>query len=894
MTHRACSRWINSTSFLSLPDRPVFLILPHSLLSLFLYPSSTVFSAAKTSYQHLIDGRDHAATPSFLPTSMVAQAQALHQVLVTRNLQYFKPTPSPIAALQSRFFQLLSSPKSSSSRLREAFTCTLSTEAERDAEAELEELFQGPPQIALVQGNVDPSRLLDKAERPTVGYASTTGSAICVSAGCPPPGAPTKRVRQVGVFCLLQAQLTSVNREAQVGISQQLLKESKSHYHAPSLSPSPTVTPTARLALHTMSYPQQGYPSQQQQLAQQQAAYGAGAQRGGPGGQPAPFRGGAYAGAGGAQPQMRGTPQQQAQQQQQQQAGKSEYMSDGNEGLLRAIKYVQPAHSGRVYSPTHLTFPPSASSFLPNRRRKPTDRSLPSFALPSASTSKQSPTEAKLEESTKSLQSMVESYKRLQAVERKLDWNVSRRKVELTEAVTGQRYAGIKRTLRVHLTTKLIDQPWQAPLADLTAPPASDAVPTPTPSATTPPIIPATTSPSNPLDISVGGEPSSFTGAEDSSKMDVEPSADGLFSGTATPGDKESIEPSLLEPVPEPTPVLPPDFVTGTGIPRFEMTVTGELLPAVGSGETESESEGWTKYIKRMVVDFPDREVATFDRTGPIDWNRPPNSTPSALTFSLPTSTPTSVRISLYIAHRTDYFALMPEVAMMLDMAEGDRVSVLQALWGYVRMHGLVDDASKHVRCDQRMKKLFSGQDKVPFHHLPEYVMRFLIPPHPTVLDYMVKTDASIGEVAHTAFDIQISANDPAQAEMERVHHALSTPDARLKEIAILDEKIAAEAVAIKQTHLKRSFLTAFASSPQEFLSRWVASQASDLDVILPGGSASKDEMRRSEKWQGDWVKEGATVHAIRATEGMLREAKGGAQQAAFAQQQQQQMYARR
>lgn len=33
---------------------------------------------------------------------------------------------------------------------------------------------------------------------------------------------------------------------------------------------------------------------------------------------------------------------------------------------------------------------------------------------------------------------------RLQAVERKLDWNVSRRKVELHEAVTGNRVGGVR------------------------------------------------------------------------------------------------------------------------------------------------------------------------------------------------------------------------------------------------------------------------------------------------------------------------------------------------------------------------------------------------------------------------------------------------------------------
>lgn len=32
--------------------------------------------------------------------------------------------------------------------------------------------------------------------------------------------------------------------------------------------------------------------------------------------------------------------------------------------------------------------------------------------------------------------------------------------------------------------------------------------------------------------------------------------------------------------------------------------------------------------------------------------------------------------------------------------------------------------------------------------------------------------------------------------------------------------------------------------------------------------------MRRADKWQGDWVKEGATVHAMRATEAAHKDAK--------------------
>lgn len=53
------------------------------------------------------------------------------------------------------------------------------------------------------------------------------------------------------------------------------------------------------------------------------------------------------------------------------------------------------------------------------------------------------PTEEKLKGSTESLQIMSESYKKLQEVERKLDWNVSRRKVELAETLGPARAAGV-------------------------------------------------------------------------------------------------------------------------------------------------------------------------------------------------------------------------------------------------------------------------------------------------------------------------------------------------------------------------------------------------------------------------------------------------------------------
>lgn len=34
--------------------------------------------------------------------------------------------------------------------------------------------------------------------------------------------------------------------------------------------------------------------------------------------------------------------------------------------------------------------------------------------------------------------------------------------------------------------------------------------------------------------------------------------------------------------------------------------------------------------------------------------------------------------------------------------------------------------------------QIFAGQEKVPFHHLPEYVNRFLTPPPPVVIEYSI------------------------------------------------------------------------------------------------------------------------------------------------------------
>ena len=107
-------------------------------------------------------------------------------------------------------------------------------------------------------------------------------------------------------------------------------------------------------------------------------------------------------------------------------------------------------------------------------------------------------------------------------------------------------------------------------------------------------------------------------------------------------------------------------------------------------------------------------------------------------------------------------YTIAPPVARLLDLPHGesDRTGVLMAMWGYIKSRGLMDEARKEVRCDAGLREvsalsfalgslsrthrlsvaqICSQQATVPFHHLPEYVNRYLAPPKPIVLEVDVR-----------------------------------------------------------------------------------------------------------------------------------------------------------
>lgn len=74
--------------------------------------------------------------------------------------------------------------------------------------------------------------------------------------------------------------------------------------------------------------------------------------------------------------------------------------------------------------------------FYTRRRRKPTDRTLPPTFAPSVPDAlSPSPTDKSLESSLLSLSKLSGSYKRLQEIERRMDWTFARKGLECEESV---------------------------------------------------------------------------------------------------------------------------------------------------------------------------------------------------------------------------------------------------------------------------------------------------------------------------------------------------------------------------------------------------------------------------------------------------------------------------
>ncbi|KAJ9083131.1 SWI/SNF and RSC complex subunit Ssr3 [Entomophthora muscae] len=176
---------------------------------------------------------------------------------------------------------------------------------------------------------------------------------------------------------------------------------------------------------------------------------------------------------------------------------------------------------------------------------------------------------------------------------------------------------------------------------------------------------------------------------------------------------------------------------------------------------------------------------------------------------------------------------------------------VITVIWQYVKFYDLQDKDDKlTIICDERLKKLFR-YERISFSQLPFLLHAHLLPPEPIAIEYLIRVDKP-ESTSPVVFDIEVETDDEFKSKVTTVIGNNATNRA----IYGLDEKIASLMTSINNAKIKREFLLDFVSSPVDFINRWVASQAQDLEVLHGDTQVNLEEARSADFYNQDWAKE--------------------------------------
>ena len=246
----------------------------------------------------------------------------------------------------------------------------------------------------------------------------------------------------------------------------------------------------------------------------------------------------------------------------------------------------------------------------------------------------------------------VEEYKRLRDVERKLDYTMMRKRLDIHDSVTrnGRRF----RTMRIWISNTAQNQPWQATSLDENA-------------------------------------------------FDFSQAEDGTY--------RVKIEGRLLD---EDETLLEDEEHEANGVEPN--TADGKGEDSEKTKASQPSRKRFSQFFKTITVEFDRFKGQPTDTMNQIEWAKPAAPAPDAasasqsadfdvLEFERKADENMNVTINLTRDENPERYQLSPALAEVLDSNEGDRAGVVLGIWDYIRAMGLQEDEEKRaIRCDDRLK----------------------------------------------------------------------------------------------------------------------------------------------------------------------------------------------
>ncbi|KAI8075195.1 hypothetical protein BC940DRAFT_287688 [Gongronella butleri] len=324
--------------------------------------------------------------------------------------------------------------------------------------------------------------------------------------------------------------------------------------------------------------------------------------------------------------------------------------------------------------------------------------------------------------------------------------------------------------------------------------------------------------------------------------------------------------------------------------PSWTLKVEGRLLDPIIPTKRANPVQKFTSFFRSIVVEL-DRDPNLHTDGNIIEWRKQPDATEhDGIEIKRSGDTNVNARIILDLDYNPAKYKVSEALSQLIHVKLDTRPQIIMELWNYIKNHKLQDNEDKRViHCDEALKQLF-GAPHIQFSALTELINPHIAPPDPIVLNYTIRVDKDFYQCPQ-AFDVEVELDSVLRQKMLS---QVSSQQVQ-KQIMELDDKIVQCVQSINNSKIKRDFLLQFSKHPVEFINKWVASQARDLEVILGESKVNLEEMRQTDFYKQSWVKEAVFHYLTSKTQQKMQELLGvqqhHQQQQMQQQQQQQQMH---
>ncbi|ORX48588.1 hypothetical protein DM01DRAFT_1338648 [Hesseltinella vesiculosa] len=301
--------------------------------------------------------------------------------------------------------------------------------------------------------------------------------------------------------------------------------------------------------------------------------------------------------------------------------------------------------------------------------------------------------------------------------------------------------------------------------------------------------------------------------------------------------------------------------------PSWTLKIDGRLLDPVIPTKRANPIQKFTSFFRSIVVEL-DRDPNLYPEGNVIEWHKQADAAEhDGVEIKRTGDTNVNCRIILDLDYNPQKFKVSEALSQVIHTKLDTRPQIIMELWNYIKHHKLQDNEDKRViHCDEALTQLF-GSKEIHFSALPELINQHISAPDPIVLNYTIRVDKEHYQCPK-AFDVNVELDSVLRQKMLS---QVSSQQVQ-KQIMELDDKIVQCVQSINNSKIKRDFLLQFSKHPVEFINKWIASQARDLEVILGESKVNLEEMRQSDFYKQTWVKEAVFHYLTSKTQQRMQE----------------------